>query len=119
LVTRAILPGPAVAVALVAEPVLAALELGELADVGAGDEGLAAGALEHQDPDRVVGIDLLAGVVQPLVHVPGHRVAGLGAVEGQRDDRALALDDDVLAGRAVFMNAKSRANTKRGACPRC
>jgi hypothetical protein len=63
----------------------------------AGDERLAASTLEDEDAHRIVAVDLLADLVQTLVHLPGHRVARLGPVERQRDDRAVALDDDVLA----------------------
>ena len=83
-------PRALVAVALVLQAVLRALELGELADIGARDEGLAARALQHQHADRVVRVDFLAHLVEPLVHAPGHGVARLGAVKGQRDDGARA-----------------------------
>src|SRR5439155_17430963 len=61
---------PAIAVALVGDAGLRRLEDAELADVGAGHEGLSAGPAEDQDPDPVVGVDLLAGPGQALVHVP-------------------------------------------------
>jgi hypothetical protein len=88
-----------VGVALVAQAVVAAREGEELRDVGAGDERLAAGAAQHEDAHGVVAVDLVADLAEAAVHVPGHRVARLGTVERQRDDRAIALDDDVLAGR--------------------
>ena len=52
----------AVAVPLVGDAVRRPLERRELADVGPRHERLAAGAPQHQHPDRVVGVDLLAGL---------------------------------------------------------
>ena len=86
--------GSPLAVALVLDPVLRGLEALELADVGAGDEGLAARAAQHEDPDGVVGVHLFAGLVEPLVHVPRQRVAGFGAIEGECHHGTLAGDED-------------------------
>src|SRR6266478_1538 len=83
------------AVALVLDAVLRGLEALELADVGAGHEGLAPRAAQHEDTDRVVGVHLFAGLVQPLVHVPRQGVAGFGAIEGQRYHRTFAGDEDL------------------------
>ncbi len=65
----------AVAVALVGEALLGGLEHLELADVGAGHEGLAAGAAQDQDAHAVVGVHQVARLEQALVHGPRHRVA--------------------------------------------
>jgi hypothetical protein len=93
-----------VVVALVREAVLGAAKFRELADVAAGDERLAARALEHEDPYRVVRVDLLADFVEPLVHAPGHGVARLGAVEGDGDDRAVARDEDLARCRSRVLH---------------
>gem|GEM_PF-1030006 len=94
LLARGDLGVPALAVALVPDPILGCFEALELPDVGAGHEGLAPGAAEDEDADGVVGVHLLAGLVEPLVHVPRQRVAGFGAVEGERHHGALAGDED-------------------------
>ena len=82
-------------VALVGEAVLGGLEDLELADVGAGHEGLAAGAAQDEDAHGIVGIHLLADLEQPLVHGPGHGVAGLRPIEGERHDRSVSGDERV------------------------
>jgi hypothetical protein len=79
----------------VLESILPIREGLELRDVGPGDERFAAGAAQHQDPDRVVAIDALACVDERFVHRPGHRVARLRAVEGERRDRSVGLEDRV------------------------
>ena len=80
---------------LVDEPVLGGLEVGELADVGAGDEGPAARAAQDHDLHVVVGVDGLAVLDQAVVHREGHRVVGLGAVEGDPGGLAADLVGDV------------------------
>ena len=81
---------------LVPEDILAGLEIEELADVGAADERPVAGPAHHQHPDRVVGVNLLAGLAERLVHLPGHRVASLWAIEGQDGDGTIALEDRLV-----------------------
>jgi len=80
--------------ALVLDAVLRRAEALELTDVRAGDEGLAARPAQHEDPDGVVGIHFLGGLVQALVHIPRHGIAGFGPVEGQGDYGVLAIDED-------------------------
>jgi hypothetical protein len=89
----------AVDVGLVLDARLAAVEVEELADVGARDERATAGAAQDEDADCVVGVDLVAVVVKRLVHRERHRVARVRAVE--RDDRggAAALVEQL---RRVF-----------------
>ena len=89
---------------LVGDAVIGRCERGELADVGAGDEGVA-GAAEHEHADAFVGVDPVAGVGERVVHRPGHRVAGLRAIERQERDGAVrcertsGIDTQDLTGR--------------------
>ena len=57
---------------------------------------LAARAAEHQDPDRVVGVDLLARAGQPLVHGPRQGVPRRRPVERERQHRPVPLDQDLV-----------------------
>jgi hypothetical protein len=82
------------ALALVLDAVLRRPEALELADVGAGHERLAARSPQHEDPHGVVGVHILGGLVQALVHVPRHGVARFRPIEGQGDHGVLALDED-------------------------
>ena len=58
-------------------------EVLELRDVGPGDERLAAGAAQDEHADAGVRVHAIARVDERLVHVPRHRVARLGAIEGE------------------------------------
>ena len=53
--------------AFVGNPIVAGCECRELPDVGASDEGVA-GPAQHQDTQAHVGIDLLAGIGERVVH---------------------------------------------------
>ena len=59
---------------------------GELGNVGAGDERLAAGAGEHHHPHLVVGRERGQRVRGRLPHLQRHRVVALGIVEGHEAD---------------------------------
>ena len=74
--------------ALVRERILARERARELRDVGAGGERTA-GALQDEDADVTVGVHAVAGLDQRVVHLPGHRVPGLGTIERQRRDRTV------------------------------
>ena len=80
----------------VVERVLRRGEFAELVDVGAGGEGLVAGALEHQHLDRTVPIGLLANLRQPLVHREREGVAGLRPVERHPADAVTLVVKDVV-----------------------
>ena len=58
------------------------VEIAKLRDVGAGDEGLAAGPGESRGADVAVGAQPRADGLELLVHRPGHGVVRLRAVEG-------------------------------------
>ena len=95
LVTRSSRSSDAVEPLFVLDAVLAVAEALELRDVGAGDERLAAGAAQDQHAERGVGVDAIAGVDERLVHLPRHRVARLGPVEGERGERTVGLEHGV------------------------
>ena len=63
----------------------------------------------------VVGVDALAGRAERLVHLPGHRVAGLGAVEGQDRDGAVVLEDRLVSHVSL---APVEADQRSGRGPR-
>jgi len=88
-----------VAVALVGNAVLGPVEDLELADVRPRHERLAARAAKHEHAHRVVGVHLLADLVEPIVHAPGQGVARLGAIEGQRDHRPVAGHEGLVLRR--------------------
>src|SRR5439155_160523 len=98
---------------LVAERVLLRLEAQELADVGAADERLVPGPGEDHHADGRIRIELLAEVVQRLVHLEGHGVARLGPVEGDRDHAAVLLDEDGI----LVAHAPTIAHRRRGLLP--
>ena len=77
---------------LVLHAVVSIGEVLKLCDVGAGDERLAAGAAQHQDAQRRVAVDALAGVDERLVHLPRHGVARVGTIEGQECERSVGLE---------------------------
>ena len=64
------------------DAVLAVAETLKLRDIRAGDKRFPAGAPQDQDAKLAVGIDALAGGDERFVHLPRHRVARLGPVEG-------------------------------------
>ena len=64
----------------------------QLADVGAGDERLVAGAGERDEPDVVALAQLRERVAQLGQHLPAERVAHLGPVD--RDDGEAVVDLD-------------------------
>jgi hypothetical protein len=66
----------------------------ELLDVGAGREGLAAGAAQHHAAQLVVGREFGEGVGQALPHDLVHGVHLVGLVEGHGRDEVVALDQD-------------------------
>src|SRR5262249_14373326 len=66
---------------LVGDSIVAASKALELRDVGAGDEGVAAGAAQDEHADRVGRVDVVAGSDERVVHLPGHRVACFGPVK--------------------------------------
>ena len=91
----------AIAVTLVGDAVLRPGEGLELRDVGARDERLASRAAEHQHPDRVVGVDLLAGVGSGrsyMPHVSAFRAAGrLNVRVRTGPSRATRISSDATA----------------------
>ena len=80
---------------LVGEGVLLRLELEELADVRAADEGLVPCPAEHHRPHVRVGVEPLHVVVERLVHLERHRVPGLGPVDREERDAPLALQQEL------------------------
>ena len=62
-----------------------------------------------------VAIDPIAGVDQRLVHLPRHRVARLGTIEGQRRDRAVGLEQCVCHCNPASMPNRCTAITDRDA----
>src|SRR5262249_33457357 len=74
---------------LVGDAVVAAERL-ELRDVGAGDEGLAAGSAKHRCAQPIFPADLRASLAELLIHAPGHGVARGRPVEDHRGDLAVA-----------------------------
>src|SRR5690606_1625571 len=71
----------------------------EGADVGAGAEGLLAGAGEDDAADVVVGVEAGDGGNKRIGHLRRHRVQLFRAIDGDDADEAVALDPDVLAHR--------------------
>src|SRR2546426_9271399 len=49
----------------------------------------------YDDAHAGVAVEALAGVVERLVHLEGHRVARLGPVDGDDGDRAVLLEEEV------------------------
>src|SRR5439155_10470952 len=88
-----------VAAGFVAKRVLGGPEIAELGDVGPGHERLAPGPGEHHRLDAGIGVDLLAGPDEAVVHAPGHGVARLGPVEGDPEHGPSALDEDLFLSR--------------------
>ena len=112
-------PDDAVDRRLVGERVGAGLvEVGELADVGAGHERLLARAAEDEHADVVVGVGGLAGGEELLVHRERHRVVRLGPVERDPQGRPAALGEDLAHGRPRCPpRAGSRRCAGRAAAP--
>src|SRR5215204_422 len=81
---------------LVGDAVLARLELQELLDVRAGHERLGPRPTQHEHTNIVVGLDCLAALIERVVHLPGHRVARLGPVEGNGGHRFPALEQKLV-----------------------
>src|SRR6185437_2570157 len=69
----------------------------ELRDVGAGNEGLVAGAAQHDDADLGVARKMIENHRHRLPHVERHGVAPLGIVEDHPADRTVLLGDQALA----------------------
>ena len=86
---------------LVIDRVLRRAEALELRDVRAGDERFAARAAQNQDADIRIVVDALAGVQQRSIHLPRHRVARVGPVEGQDRQRTLCVERRVRSGQRV------------------
>ena len=103
----------AIEIALVRQAVFLSAELGELADVRAGHERLAARAAQHEDAHRIVGIDLVAGLIQSLVHAPGDRVARFRTIERHRDDRAVAFDEQLVGHERGLQRSGARILSRR------
>ena len=53
------------------------------------------GAAEDEHAHRFVAIDLLAKLLQPVVHRHGHRVARTGAIEHQPGDAIFHIEQDL------------------------
>ena len=70
----------------------------ELADVGAGDEGLVAGADQDHYADIAVIAQFDQRLTQPLPHVERHGVALLGVVEGDDPDAVGDALEDLAFG---------------------
>lgn len=75
----------------------------ELADVGAGDERLAAGAAHDHDAHRIVVAQGRQRFAKSLPHLQRHRVALLGVVEGDHTDAVGDLREDLAVGVGRFM----------------
>jgi len=91
---------------LVPHAILSAREILKLRDVRSGDEGLPSGASQNEHPDLIVPIHAIAGVGERLIHLPGHRVARLGPIEGHRRDRSLLLVFNVSNGQDSSLQAR-------------
>ena len=97
---------------LVGDAVLAAAERLELGDVGAGDEGLAAGAAKHRDAHAVFAAHARAGLAELLVHAPGHGVARRRTVEDHGGNLAVADVADFSVAHGVAPNDVMRGLTR-------
>ena len=75
----------------VAEDVVRGLERGELGDIRARDERAIACAPQYEHADSVVGVGVLARIVQTLVHRPRHCISRGGPVEGEDGGRPAPL----------------------------
>ena len=67
-----------------------------LRDVGAGHERLVARAGQHQNPQLVVVLQRVANAHDLLIHLEGHGVARLRAVEGEPGHPSLAPEQHTL-----------------------
>ena len=84
--------------------------LGRRLEVHAGAE-VAAGAGEDADPDRVVAVDPVPGLLHDRHHLAGEGVAGLGPVH--RDDELVAvLLDEAVRGGSVWTRSWRRMLAK-------
>src|SRR5215208_5399666 len=93
---------------LVGDAVLARLELQELLDVRAGHERLLPRPTQHEHTNIVVGVDRLAALIERVVHLPGHRVARLGPVEGDGGYRFPALKEKLVGlDHRTFLSRRS------------
>src|SRR5262249_2269619 len=78
----------------------------ELGNIGAGHEGLAAGAADHHDANVLVVLEVVEETFRRLPHVQRHRVVTLGIVEGQVTDLALLARQHLVGlGRDVHLHA--------------
>jgi hypothetical protein len=93
--------------ALVGDPVGARGELGELADIGAGGEGVAIGP-HHEHTNGIIIIDAVAGRDERVVHRPGQGVARGGTVEGQERDRAGGFELRLRSGHGCNLTGVER-----------
>ncbi|MOA14451.1 hypothetical protein D3C78_1345540 [compost metagenome] len=82
----------------VGDALLSPLEIGEMRDVRAGNEGLAARAAKQDGADLAVAAALGNAFEQRLVHALRHGIVALGAVDGDfRRARSLDAELDQLA----------------------
>src|SRR4051812_17652191 len=73
---------------LIGDAVLTAVEGLELRDIGARNEGLAAGAAKHRNAQPILAADARACFAELFVHSPGHGIARRRPVEDDRGDIA-------------------------------
>ena len=92
-------------VRLVLQALFGRLEDAELRDVGACRERLAAGAGQHQRPDRPARLDAGADLGELVVHVERQRIARLGPVQGDEADIAPHLIEQFVADLSGFRSA--------------
>src|SRR5262249_61304208 len=101
---------------LVGDAVVAAAERLELRDVGAGDEGLAAGPAKHRCAQPIFPADLRAGLAELLIHAPGHGVARRWPVEDYRGDLAIAAVAHLSIGHRTAPAVATANLPIKGAC---
>ncbi len=75
----------------------------ELADVGAGDERLVAGAGDHHHADPVVGLDLVEGREGLGAHLLVERVQLFGSIHGEDRNPTLPLLKNGLTHRGILL----------------
>ena len=88
----------------------------EFGDIGAGDEGPAAGAAEDDDPDRIVVLEIVHDLGHGLPHLERHGIVAGRIVENQAADRPVLLRDH-LGGRQRLIEHVSRSfPSEKGRC---
>ena len=90
----------------------------ELGDVGARDEGLLAGALEHDHADRGIGFQPVEGLRQRAPHGDGERIVLRRVVEGDPADGAGCLDKQLISHGAFLKGKQGRGGPPGYTIPR-